>query len=238
MGRESTGSILERMNEAQAVAVLRSLAAACSGAAQSHYKDASLLYCEGRVPGAYALAVIGVEEFAKAVLYTVTALRPKERGHLGLETRSHEVKHMVAAHAEQAHSVVAESWRRAEHESALPVRQRACLEDLFRVLCQRGVSSLLEKPKQAKAFYADLRRKFPQHLLEPDFKDAALYVDLLPTGEVVTPERVMTQLGSPLLSLEWLLEVYRGIDMALTDDAEWERLVQDVDRTAPPRATP
>lgn len=198
MRSESTGSILGRMDEAKSAFVLRSLAAACFANAQSLYEDARLLYTENRVHGAYALAVIGLEEVAKAVLYTVAALRPSERGMLGPETRWHEVKHLVTAYAEHAQIVVADSWLVAEQESGMRVPQRARIEDLFNVLWRWGVAGLLEEPQQAKAFYARLQQKFPDQLQKPELKNASLYVDLLPTGEVVTPERVVTQVGSPL----------------------------------------
>ena len=227
---ENTGEILARMDEETAVSTLRNLASACFANAQSLSDDAIPLLNEGRVRGAYALAVIGIEEFAKAVLHTVAALRPAERGMLGAEVRSHEVKHLIAANAEYAQIEVAEGWLVAEQESGMRVPQRARLEDLVGNLLKRGVAGLLQEPKQAKAFYAELRQKFSDHLVEPDFKNVAFYADLLPTGEVVTPERVLKEMASPVSSLEWFVEVYKGLDEVLRDDTWWERFVRGVRR--------
>jgi len=61
---------------------LRQIAAACFVNARELYDDACLLENHARYPRALVLAVIGAEEFVKAVAYTIAALNPSERARL------------------------------------------------------------------------------------------------------------------------------------------------------------
>jgi AbiV family abortive infection protein len=58
---------------------LRAGAVACFTNAQELYEEANLLFEQARSPRSAALALIGAEEFAKAVVFTVAALLPEQR---------------------------------------------------------------------------------------------------------------------------------------------------------------
>src|SRR5713101_7498814 len=79
---------------------LRRVALACLMNARDLYEEACLLGSHARYPRAAVLAVIGTEELAKAVAYTIAALHPQERlrqSQMLLTLRHHDIKHGSAA---------------------------------------------------------------------------------------------------------------------------------------------
>jgi AbiV family abortive infection protein len=88
--------------------MLRQAAAACFKNAQSHYEAAKLLVKHDYSSQAVALAVIGVEEFAKALVYAVAALMLSQRKDLPDKIGNHHLKHRVASLAAGARAMLSE----------------------------------------------------------------------------------------------------------------------------------
>jgi AbiV family abortive infection protein len=226
--RKSVGEILKAMGEAQSVAVMRELAAACFANARSHHEAAVVLYENDHAPTAVALAVLGVEEFAKAVLYTAVALFPSERDVLGEEARWHAVKHLIAIAAQGAQCDNEPSWAvGADYEGAWP-SLTARLESMFASLLRGGVQGLVTRWAEAREYFEGLRREYPDFPVTPDKKNDALYVDLSPTGEVWTPARVATWAEFEILGLRWYLDEFRALPEVLEEDERWKRFAESV----------
>jgi hypothetical protein len=62
-----------------------------------------------------------------------------------------------------------------------------------------------------------------EFLLDPDKKNAALYVDLTTDGQLKTPERVADDASSQILGLEWFFEQYATLLVVLKDDTVWRQ---------------
>lgn len=222
MSGRMVGQVLAAMDEAKAVTVLRELAAACFVNAQTHYETAILLAENSYSPAAVALAVIGAEEFAKAIVYALAALLPDQRSLLGPETRWHELKHLIAAQAEGAQIENSEGFLITYQESGTWPSKRSQLEDMFRSLVRGGLLPLVGNPNEARDFYEDLQTELPESIPSPVLKNAALYVDLSTSGEVLTPARVDAKAAPEILGLEWFLEVFRALPRALKEDEAWK----------------
>src|SRR5574341_1683952 len=82
----------------------RKAAFECFSNAKSLHDEACLLADEGYRPRAAALATLGLEEFAKAIAYSLAALLPGKEHILANRDQltKHEVKHLVTASAEAA----------------------------------------------------------------------------------------------------------------------------------------
>lgn len=76
--------------------ILRQGAAGAFQQSRESHQDAALLAVNGRYATAVALAILGIEEFAKSIVWTVAALLPDERSHLPARLDHHAVKHYVA----------------------------------------------------------------------------------------------------------------------------------------------
>ncbi len=238
--RKSVGEILRAMGEAQSVAVLRELAAACFANAQSQHGAANLLAENGYDGAAVALAVIGVEEFAKAILYTAAALCPSEWDVLGPECRWHELKHLIAAAAEAAQIDQHEKWEfEADYSGSWPSKKKR-LEDMLALLLGHGLAALRGDPQDAREFYKDLHAGDPEMPVTPELKNAGLYVDLAPSGRVLKPARVASEVRSEILGLEWFLETFGGLPELLREEEAWRQLAQSVGeaRRRPPTPQP
>ena len=236
LSRKSVGEILKAMGEGQSVAVMRELAAACFANAQSHYEAASLLAENDYTATAVALAVLGVEEFAKAVLYTAAALFPSERDVLGEEARYHGVKHLIAIAAHGAQCDNEESWAvGADYQGSWP-SPTARLEEMFVSLLRDGLRALLSSKDEASKYFEQLRSEFPDCPVTPDKKNDALYVDLSPAGEVWIPAKVASEAQVEILGLKWYLDEFRALPEVLEEDEIWKRFAQSVGevRTRPP----
>ena len=79
----------------QSEAALREGAVACFANAQELYEEAKLLFVQAQSPRAVVLALIGQEEFAKAVVYTVAALLPEQRHRLPPKLGGHELRRFL-----------------------------------------------------------------------------------------------------------------------------------------------
>jgi AbiV family abortive infection protein len=186
------------MGASPSEATLRQAALAAFTNARELHGDARLLMEQGRASSALALARIGVEEFGKAIAYTVAAAYPPARARLKV-LPTHEPKQFAADMVEGALCVLAEGWAVIEQEAPYPMTftSEHRLLDVLAKLIRTGLDSVFPSVKDAKDHYG--RSKPWDGLRPPDLKNAALYVDIGPNGEVLTPERVAHHATSGVL---------------------------------------
>ena len=224
---------------------LRAAAVACFTNAQELYEEAKLLFEQARSPRSAALALIGAEEFAKAVVFTVAALLPGQRHCLPSTLDGHELKHQICSLADVAQIMNSEGWAMAdEYGGTTPISR---LGDLFRVFAEWGLDSVLDA-NRAKQYYRELRREHEEanhlwrhlqsdpekdirlSLREPDFKNAALYVDLDASGKVMSPTNRVEEGDArvSILGLEYFLEEYAALPTVVGDDQHWRDFAERV----------
>ena len=215
----------------QSEAALRAGAVACFANAQELYEEAKLLYEHAQSTRSVVLALIGAEEFAKAVVFTVAALLPEQRHRLPPKLDGHALKHHICMLAEAAQIRNTKRWGRKAKDGDIT--------DYFRDLARWGLDSLLNT-KEAKQYYRELRREleednqslgqadseykvFFRSFTEPDLKDAALYVDLEDSGKVNSPStRVSAHHAvTSINGLLYYLEEYAALPTVVGDDERW-----------------
>src|SRR5215510_2476761 len=213
-------SLVQWQEEAmQSEAALRAGAVACFANAQELYEEAKLLLVQARSPRSVVLALIGQEEFAKAVVYTVAALLPEQRHYLPPKLGGHELKHQICSLADGVQIQNTKRWGRKAEDGNI--------SDWFRDLARLGLDYLLDD-NGAQKFYRDLRREHEEesrrwrHLQadpeqdihlgsrEPDLKNAALYAELDPSGKVLSPSNRVDESDARvcILGLEHFLGEY------------------------------
>jgi AbiV family abortive infection protein len=210
---------------------LRVAALACWENAASLSAEAKLLAEHDYCARAVALAILGLEEFAKAIGYAVAALLQEPRDALVKKLNdltSHEVKHLLAYSSEYA-QIATENWADGvEWETGFRPSLDQQFAARFCQLARGGLGGLLEEPREAKRFFKTTRPSVigddSDVPFGPDGKNAALYVDVTPDGEVKTPTRVAGRATSEIIGLDWFLEEYADLPCVLKDDAEWTRL--------------
>jgi hypothetical protein len=233
---------------------LRAGAVACFINAQELYEEAKLLFEQARPPRAAALALIGAEEFAKAVVFTVAALLPEQRHRLPSRLDGHELKHRICRLADVAQIMSSEWWAVANDFGGTTPTSR--LGDLFACLAERGLDCFLDT-KGAKQYYKALRveheeeQRHWQHLQadperdiylvfrEPDLKNAALYVDLAPSGKVMSPTNRVEERDTRLSisGLEYFLDEYAALATVVGDDQHWRDFAERVRNGLPETGT-
>jgi len=210
--------------------LLRVAAFECFSNAHSLRDEARLLAENGYAARAAALAILGLEEFAKAIAYSLAALLPERQESLIKRLDWHEVKHLIASSAEAA-EIETEDYRiEFLQETGFRVTPEERLEILFAQLLRYDVASVAADLKGAKEYFKRLRKELTHALPGPDLKNAALYVDISPEGEVRTPKRVEDLAESQILGLEWFLGVYAALSVVLENDAVWADFIRRVHR--------
>lgn len=155
------------MTEVFSEQMLRQAAAACFKNAQSHYEAAKLLVKHDYSSQAVALAVIGVEGFAKALVYAVAALMPSQRKALPDKIDNYHLKHRVASWAEGAQAMLSEGL--AEGGYSRQERLALYLVELAR----EGVGQRFEDPRAARQEYEKLERELPGSLTTADVRPSS-----------------------------------------------------------------
>ena len=135
---------------------LRAGVVACFTNAQELSNEATLLCEHAQSPRAGALTLMGAEEFAKAILFTIAALLPEHRRRLPCRLEGHLLKHHICAMAEVAHMMNSALWEMAGEFGGTTAMSR--LGDLFGTLAEWGLDSLLNT-ETARGYYGELRRK-------------------------------------------------------------------------------
>ena len=126
--------------------LLRRAALASINNALSLHESATLLAQNGKAPAAAALAIIGEEEFAKAILFTIAAAVPEQRPLLEARLKDlneHNVKHVLTGMVEGAQEVNSEGWAVARQESGYPISAEDALGDMFETLAGSGIDELI-----------------------------------------------------------------------------------------------
>jgi AbiV family abortive infection protein len=191
---------------------------------QALYNDAVLLAENQRGARAVALAIIGTEEFAKAMVYTVGALIPDKRQAI-LEAinkglRIHDVKHLAARYAEAAQIAVEEGWTIALQGAGFWPDSASRLEDMLIQLGRLEISEVVTSRKEASKFFKELGS--PSRL-----KEDALYVGFV-GGKIKTPGQVASQAQSEIASLKFYLDEYKVLPDMLTNQEAWNTFAQTV----------
>ena len=164
-------------------------------------------------------------------MYTVAALLPGQRALLPARLTVHELKHRICDLAEAAQIVSKEGWDAMSYPSS-PVTR---LSDLFVSLAERGLGIFLDTEEAREYFRERRRRDWLLAFREPDLKNAALYVDLTESGQVLSPAGcVDDQCAKVVVSgLEWFLEQYVNLSSVVSDDQSWREFSGEVRRRLP-----
>jgi len=220
---------------------LKQAALASINNALSHHESATLLFQNGKAPAAADLAIIGLEEFAKAVLFTIAAAVPEQRPILEARLKDlyeHNVKHVLTGMVDGAQEVDSEGWAVARDEG-YPRSGEDMLADLFETLARAGIDDLIMPRQQAKTYYDDIRKDmglpWPAPLLPNDpskLKQVALYVDIGPDGTLSTPDRVGRRAEACIRELEYFLRYFHQLPCVLEDDEQWARFTARLRRVS------
>jgi hypothetical protein len=221
-------------------ALLRAAALASFNNAKNLCAEAELLEDNGHVARAAALAVIGAEEFGKAIVYLVAALLPSGRKWLPAKLDGHELKHRVCDSAEAAEATNEKLWI-VHRQNGFPVGPQGRLTDMAVVLAGWGLRSLVDAKEARQHFterrkhHEDERRRFGDKedlflaLRQPDLKNAALYVDLDRERRVLQPDRVDARAARiSIAGLKWYLEAYIALPSVLHENEAWESFAAEV----------
>ncbi len=216
--------------------VLREVAVACFNNAQSLYEEAKLLLEHGYRARAAALAIIGCEEFAKAIVHTLGAALPSQRDvlvrRLNDLQKGHDVKYLITDIADVAQIENSEGWHVAYGETGCWPSPQERLTDMFISMARWGISDLVMTREGAKKEYKIRDQELGKYRLSwevndlpparpSSLKEAALYVDLALDGKVRTPRRVEDEGYRTILGLEYFLDEYRALPEMVGADARW-----------------
>jgi AbiV family abortive infection protein len=190
--------------------------------------EAKLLAENNHTSRAAALAVIGVEEFAKSVAYTLAAIFPEQSDGIRGRLILHDVKHWVANVFEGA-QIVTDEWPLIVfQETGMWLSSQQVLTDIFVELSRNGLSGVVPNDEQAKEHNKKSKFENDRHIATPFIKNAAFYVDISPTGEVLSPGRVERFANAEIGGLEWYLDHSSTLREVLSDDPVWERFSDEV----------
>lgn len=204
--------------------------AAAAALANGHglYAEAKLLAENNHSSRAAALAVIGVEEFAKSVAYTLSAIFPEQSDGIRNRLIQHDVKHWVADVFEGAQIVTDDLPFIVFQETGMWPSSREVLTNIFVELSRNGLSGVVPNVQQAKEHRKKSKFENDQYIATPFIKDAAFYVDISSTGEVLSPSRVERFANAEIGGLEWYLDHSRTLQEVLLDGQIWERFSNEV----------
>jgi AbiV family abortive infection protein len=205
---------------------LRSAAVACFDNAIELHRSAELLHQARQLEHALALACVGVEEFGKAFLYTLAALRPDQRDKITDKIGGHHTKRWVFT---QVLKNVDELRRTTPGFTIV---------DCFVSLAKVEFDALFLSNRDARHQYAELNNGA---LFPAELKDAALYVDLLADGTLRVPRKaakvwVFGDVHVKLLSV--YLQRFADLRAFLTDEGAWDAFANDVRQRVIPRPRP
>jgi AbiV family abortive infection protein len=141
--------------------LLRQAALTCFANAQDIHKEAYLLFEHGYYARAAALAVIGSEEFAKSIIYTIGAFRPDQREQLSKALRRsrprgelflHEAKHLIDAQVEGTQIETSEGMNCLESEIGFSIGYGERFQALLDSLIACGLDYLIPSREEAKHY--------------------------------------------------------------------------------------
>jgi len=109
-----------------------------------------------------------------------------------------------------------------QETGAYPSAQERLI-DIFVELSKDGIKKVVPNDQQAKEHRKSMKCENKEYITTPYTKDAAFYVDILPTGEVLLPNRVDKFANSEILGLEWYLDQSHSLREILADGKKWEQ---------------
>jgi hypothetical protein len=112
-------------------------------------------------------------------------------------------------------------------ETGMWLSSQQVLTDIFVELSKNGLSGVVPNDQQAQEHNKKSKSEKDQYIATPFIKNAALYVDISPTGEVLSPGMVERFINAEIGGLEWYLD-HSSLREALSDDPVWERFSDGV----------
>ncbi len=206
----------------------REAAVAALANADELYAEAKVFAENNHSSRAAALAVIGVEEFAKSVAYTLSAIFPEQSDGIRSRLIRHDVKHWVANKFEGAQIVTDDLPLIVSQATGMWPSSREVLADIFVELSRNGLSEVVPDAQQAKEHRKKNEPEDGEYITTPFVKDAAFYVAILSSGEVLSPNRVERFANAEIGGLEWYLDDSRALQEVLQDDQIWGRFSDGV----------
>ena len=207
---------------------LRDATVACYFNARDLYSAAKLLNMHGYSAQAVALAIISMEELAKAVAYVIASIVPDQRDTLMTrkpDLKDHSVKHLLMVSATAAALSVGEPAKATKPEAGFR-SSREYIVFLLLELARRPLADQLPTRKEAKKTYKGDQDSSSMTLAE--LKNSALYVELEQDGTLNAPQRVAWIATNLLDDLEWLFEHYAFLPDIARNDPEWDEVVNGV----------
>ncbi len=238
----STAACLGRhIHEMTAAKTFRLAAVAALTNANQLCAEARLLAENEHNSRAAALAVIGLEEFAKAVACTVAAIFPEKSSDLGNRLNAHNVKQWIYQTFEGIQIQVQDWLNVVPYESGAgsPIEPETILLETFRTLSKSRWGSVVptknsadSAAKQDQKYLNDPRMhaRPTEIMTTPFIKNVAFYVDVK-KGEVLLPNRVDRYANYEIHGLTWSLEHSSPLKQILSDDHKWEAFADAVRRT-------
>ncbi len=204
--------------------------------------EANLLAENEHASRAAGLAVIGLEEFAKAVACTVAAIFPEQSHDLWNRLNDHNVKQWIVqtfdgVESEVQYGIDGISWESGVYSQ---LETEEVLLEIFRTLSKSDWGSFIPTKKAAK--YAAKKDQEslndPKiHALPTDYittafiKNAALYVDLSEKGEVLSPNRIDGNTQAEIGGLAWSLRRSDPLIGILSNEEKWKWFAKNVRQT-------
>jgi AbiV family abortive infection protein len=204
--------------------------------------EAELLAENGHKSRAAALAVIGLEEFAKAVACTVAAIFPEQSKDLWNRLNDHNVKQWIiqtfdGVESEVENGIDGISWGSGVHCAP---EADAILLEIFRTLSKSDWGSFIPTKKAAKSAAKKDQETLNDpkiHALPTDYittafiKNAALYVDLSEKGEVLSPNRIDGNTQAEIGGLAWSLRRSDSLIGIFSNEEKWKWFAKHIRQT-------
>lgn len=203
--------------------ILRKAALAALLNAQDLYDEAKFLAQADYLARAAALAVIGMEECAKAVVYVNAAIFPDKSAHILKELTRHDMKHLISAEFEGAEIVTHEWAQILSQQTGLDVSREDRLVDIISEFSAIYTSDKVRSAKnQARDHHEMMKPENAKSLSTPYVKNAALYVDISSAEEILVPERVSKYGHREIIGLKWNLDELYVLKEILSADNRWD----------------
>jgi AbiV family abortive infection protein len=239
-------SDMESLRRAAAVCFterqLREVAWACFTNAQEFHEEACLLREHHHVRS-IALAILGGEEFAKAIVFTVAAFRPDEHALLSKalfaekvgnrDLFRHDVKHVVTDLVDGVLIQTDDGIDHAEWASGFSLDAYHRFRMRLLALVRHGLKALIPSrcaaQEQVKALNHITYGAAPSTL-----KNLAFYVEIDCQGNIVWPSQLQPeQADGEIGGLEYFLETFSLLPELLQHDEQWQPFADSIRQQLP-----
>jgi AbiV family abortive infection protein len=201
-----------------------------------------------------ALAILGAEEFAKSIAFTVVVFRPDERDTLSKALKKssggfyqHKVKHLATHIIDGILIETDQGIEVMESESGSPMSPWERFEERFFQLAVDGLNELVRSKDKAENHAKELKKitRCPpagaeKQILsqwegidfeseQSELKDRALYVGIDAQGDIIVPSQLGDhQAQGEITGLRHFLEEFALLAEALHDDNQWQQLTHSI----------